>query len=54
MAPDPPVQFTVNPEDVIDVVVLNMGCVGGRIRVVTLNDTEEVLPVEFIAVTITL
>ena len=50
----PPVQFTVNAEDVIEVVVLNMGCVGGRIRVVTLKNTEEVLPVEFTAVTITL
>jgi hypothetical protein len=44
----------VNPEEVIDVVVLNVGWVGGRIRVVTLNDTEEALPVEFTAVTITL
>jgi hypothetical protein len=44
----------VNPEEVIEVVVLNVGWVGGGIRVVRLNGLETALAVEFTAVTITL
>jgi hypothetical protein len=44
----------VNPEEVIAVVALKMGCVGGGIKVVTLNGLDTLLPVEFTAVTITL
>jgi hypothetical protein len=44
----------VNPVEVIEVLGLNVGCVGGEIRVVTLNAVETTLPVEFTAVTITL
>jgi hypothetical protein len=44
----------VNPEEVIEVVAVKMGSVGGGIRVVTLNGLETALPIEFTAVTITL
>ena len=54
MAPEPPVQFTVNPEDVILLPEMSVGCVGAAIRVVILNDEEGVLPPLFTAVTITL
>ena len=54
MAPEPPDQFTVNPVELIEVLALNVGCVGGEIRVVTLNGFETAVPVEFTAVTITL
>ena len=54
MAPVPPAQFTLNAEDVILLPEMSVNCVGAAIRVVTLNDEEEVLPVEFTAVTITL
>jgi hypothetical protein len=44
----------VNPVDVIFVPERSVGCVGGGIRVVRLNDKEDVLPPTFTAVTITL
>ena len=54
MAPEPPDQFTVNPVEVIEVLGLNVGCVGGGIRVVTLKGLDTALPPLFTAVTITL
>jgi hypothetical protein len=44
----------VNPEEVIEVVALNVGCVGAAIKVVMSAREEDVLPPMFTAVTIAL